>query len=86
MIRGVGKPSFRDRVHTALQKLERPGMMIKLAVLGVALVIVWLVMFRTVRGPVGERRKPPKLKAQALEPCPKCGVYRLPGGACDCDT
>jgi len=60
-------------------------MMIKLAVLGVALVIIWLVLFRTARGSAGERRKPPELKTQALESCPKCGVYRLPGGVCDCD-
>jgi hypothetical protein len=65
--------------------MEKPDMFIKLAVLGVALVIVWLVMFRTVRGPVSPRPKPPELKAQKLEPCPKCGVYRVPGGVCDCD-
>lgn len=85
MIPDGGAPSFRNRTSAALREMETPGMFIKLAALGVALLIVWLVMFRTVRGPVSPKPKPPELKAHKLEPCPKCGVYRLPGGVCECD-
>ncbi len=56
----------------------------KLAVLAVALLIAWMVLFRPRRGVRGPKRKPAP-PPQALEPCPRCGVYRLPTGACDCD-
>ncbi len=56
----------------------------KLALLALALVIVWMVLFRPGRGASRPKREPPS-PPQALEPCPRCGVYRLPAGACDCD-
>lgn len=55
----------------------------KLALLALALLVAWMVLFRPGRGVSGPKRKPPP--AQALEPCPRCGVFRLPAGACDCD-
>ena len=55
----------------------------KLALLAVALLVVWGVFFRPRRHMTGRKRKPPA--AQALVPCPRCGVFRLPSGACDCD-
>lgn len=55
----------------------------KLALLAVALLVVWAVLFRPRRRVSGRKPKPPP--PQALEPCPRCGVFRLPAGACDCD-
>jgi len=55
----------------------------KLALLAVALIVAWMVLFRPRRGVSGPKRKPPP--PQVLAPCPRCGVYRLPAGACDCD-
>ncbi len=55
----------------------------KLALLALALLVAWMVLFRPGRSVSGPKRKPPP--PQALEPCPRCGVYRLPAGACDCD-
>jgi len=57
----------------------------KFGLLALALIAAWVVLFRAGRGVAGPKPKPPK-PAQALEPCPSCGVFRLPGGACDCDT
>ncbi len=56
----------------------------KLALLAVALLVAWMVLFRPRRGVSGPKRKPLR-RPQELEPCPRCGVYRLPAGACDCD-
>ena len=56
----------------------------KLALLAVALLIAWMVLSRPRRGVSGPKRKP-RVPPQALEPCPRCGVFRLPDGACDCD-
>jgi hypothetical protein len=54
----------------------------KLALLALALVAGWLLLFRWRRKPpVG--RTPPR-PAAALERCRRCGVYRLPGGSCAC--
>lgn len=55
----------------------------KLALLALALFVAWMVLFRPGRSLSGPKRTPPP--PQALEPCPRCGVYRLPAGACDCD-
>jgi hypothetical protein len=59
-------------------------MIAKLALLALALFVAWMALFRPRRGAPGRRRKPLP-PPQALEPCPRCGVYRLPAGACDCD-
>ncbi len=56
----------------------------KLALLALALFVAWMVLFRPGRGASGSKRQP-LLPPQPLEPCPRCGVYRLPAGACDCD-
>jgi hypothetical protein len=44
-----------------------------------------MLLFRATRGISRPKRNPPAAPAQELEPCPRCGVYRLPSGACDCD-
>ena len=59
-------------------------MITKLALLALALFVVWMALFRPRRGVSGRRRKP-LLPPQELAPCPRCGVYRLPAGVCDCD-
>ncbi len=60
-------------------------MTVKLALLALALFVAWMVLFRPARGAgSGPKRKAPP-PPQALEPCPRCGVFRLPAGACDCD-
>lgn len=60
-------------------------MAIKFALLAVALAVAWMLLFRATRGISRPKRNPPAAPAQELEPCPRCGVYRLPSGACDCD-
>jgi len=60
-------------------------MAIKFALLAVALFAVWMLLFRVARGVSGPKRKPPAPPPQELAPCPRCGVYRLPAGSCDCD-
>jgi hypothetical protein len=60
-------------------------MITKLAVLGLVLFVAWLALFRPGRGAAGPKRKPPLPPPQVLEPCLRCGVYRMPGGACNCD-
>lgn len=60
-------------------------MAIKFTLLAVALFFVWMLLFRATRGIPGLRRKPPPPPPQELAPCPTCGVYRLPSGACECD-
>lgn len=59
-------------------------MAVKLGLLALALFVAWLVLFRAGRGVSRPKPKPPK-PLRALKPCPGCGVYRIPGGACDCD-
>ena len=59
-------------------------MTLKLARLALALLVAGLALFRPRRGASGPRRKP-LAPPQELEPCPRCGVYRLPLGPCDCD-
>ena len=62
-------------------------MTLKIALLGLALVAAWLVLFRPSLRP--SRRPPrraggPAAPTMAMERCPRCGVYRLPGGRCAC--
>jgi hypothetical protein len=65
--------------------MENSRMAIKYALLALALFVAWMLLFRATRGISGPKRKPPVAPPQELEPCPRCGVYRLPSGACDCD-
>lgn len=58
-------------------------MTLKLALLALALLVAWFVLFRP-RKPVPPRKPAPPPVA-ALERCPHCQVYRLPGGQCACD-
>lgn len=58
-------------------------MTLKLALLALALLAGWLLLLRSWRKPPPVGRTPPR-PAAALERCPSCGVYRLPGGACAC--
>ena len=60
-------------------------MAVKFGLLALALFAVWMILFRTGRGVSHPKPEKPPKRTQALEPCPDCGVYRLPGGACDCD-
>jgi hypothetical protein len=60
-------------------------MTLKLAMLALALLIGWFVLFRP-------RRKAPPASPRAaarpvtsLERCPRCGVFRLPDGDCACE-
>ena len=59
-------------------------MITKLALLAVALLVVWMALFRPRRGVPGPKQEPLP-PPQELAPCPRCGVYRLPAGPCDCD-
>lgn len=62
--------------------MEALSVTLKLALLALALIVAWFVLFRP------RRRPPPRPKAPpppALERCPRCGVYRVPGGDCACD-
>jgi len=66
--------------------MENLRMAIKYAILALALFVVWMLLFRAARGMARPKRKPPAPPPpQELAPCPRCGVYRLPAGACDCD-
>jgi hypothetical protein len=60
-------------------------MALKYALLALALFVVWMVLFRATRGGAPTKPTPPAPLPQDLKPCPRCGVYRLPSGACDCD-
>jgi hypothetical protein len=60
-------------------------MAIKFGLLALALFVAWMLLFRATRGISGPKRKSAKPPAQELAPCPRCGVYRLPSGVCDCD-
>jgi hypothetical protein len=63
-------------------------MALKLGLLVLAALILWMALFRPRRrGPRTDSDPAPKTppRAEILEPCPRCGVFRLPGGACDCD-
>ena len=60
-------------------------MTLKIAMLALALFAAWLVLFRPRRGTPGPARRPPSSTTE-LERCARCGVYRLPGGRCDCDS
>jgi hypothetical protein len=63
--------------------METLRMVLKLAALAAALLIAWFILFRPRRSPRRLKRKAPP--PQALMACPECGVYRPPGGKCDCD-
>lgn len=57
-------------------------MTLKLAMLALALLVGWFVLFRP------RRKVPPRPAPRpmtSLERCPRCGVYRLPGGDCACE-
>ena len=57
-------------------------MTLKIVLLALVLLGAWFVLFRPrPKAP----RKPPSPPSAALEACPRCGVYRLPGGQCACD-
>lgn len=63
-------------------------MFTKYALLAVGIFLVWALFLRPARGG-GDRDRdrtpaPPPPKPAELAPCPECGVYRLPGGNCDC--
>ena len=64
-------------------------MAVKFGLLALALFAAWMILFRAGRGISRPKAKPQETKPMnpptALEPCPSCGVYRLPGGVCDCD-
>jgi hypothetical protein len=95
MLQPIGLPRFACRkvksrclkslpVPVAQQGMETLRMIAKLALLALALLIAWMALFRPQRGAAGPKRKPLP-PPQALEPCPRCGIFRLPIGPCDCD-
>ena len=62
-------------------------MTLKLGMLALALLVAWFVLIRPVTRAARSvtRRQTAKRPAPAsLEPCPACGVYRVPGGRCNC--
>jgi len=62
--------------------MEAAPVTLKLALLALALLVGWFVLFRPRRAPTPRPKVPPPA---ALAPCPDCGVYRAPGGECACD-
>jgi len=64
-------------------------MFTKYGLLALALLVAWFLFLRPMRGG-GDRRdpdrppSPPPPEPAQLAPCPECGVYKLPGGNCDC--
>lgn len=61
-------------------------MLAKYGLLALALIAAWFVLLRPALASAEKRRKPdstPPASAD-LAPCPECGVFRLPGGDCDC--
>lgn len=58
-------------------------MTLKLAVLALALLVAWFVLFRPRRKAM---RRPAARPTTSLERCPGCGVWRLPGGDCACEA
>ncbi len=64
-------------------------MTLKIVVLALALLAGWVMLFRP--KPFGRRNGPPNgrkpgARVTALERCPRCEAYRLPGGPCACDA
>lgn len=74
------RPSFRHAV-------EESQMAAKLALFALALIVAWAVLFRPGRRPARAARRSasePAPPPAALEPCARCGIYRLPDAGCDC--
>lgn len=67
-------------------------MMTKFGLLALALILLWNLFLRPNRGrgggdDRGRGRSPapaPAPPAADMAPCPRCGVYKLPGGRCNC--
>lgn len=64
-------------------------MFTKYGLLALALVLVWVLFLRPARGGGDDRDPdrpptPPPPKPAELAPCEVCGVYKLPGGNCEC--
>ncbi|HSF93575.1 MAG TPA: hypothetical protein VLA52_01000 [Thermohalobaculum sp.] len=62
-------------------------MFAKYGLLAAALIVVWFALLRPAMAAGRKRGKPegpPPPEPADLAPCPKCGVFRLPGGDCDC--
>jgi hypothetical protein len=64
-------------------------MITKYGLLALALGLLWLLFLRPARGGGTDRDRdrpttPPPTQPPELARCPECGVYRLPGGNCNC--
>jgi hypothetical protein len=64
----------------------------KLGVIILALLAAWFLLVKPALGggaaaarKRGKQGNAPPAEPTALEPCPRCGVYRVPGGRCGCD-
>jgi len=66
-------------------------MFTKYGLLALGLTLAWFLLLRPSRGGGPDRDRdprrpapPPPPQPAELAPCPDCGVYKLPGGACNC--
>lgn len=66
-------------------------MFTKYGLLALTLLIAWFLFLRPGRGGGQDDRRdpdkrpaPPPPQPAELARCPECGVYKLPGGACQC--
>jgi len=59
-------------------------MAMKVVLVALALAVAWVVLLRPLRSESARRKEPPPPPPAALERCPRCGVYRLPDGRCEC--
>ncbi len=64
----------------------------KLGAIILALLAAWFLLVKPALGggaaaerKRGKQGKAPPAEPTALEPCPRCGVYKAAGGRCHCD-
>ncbi len=60
----------------------------KIGMIVLALLAAWFLLVKPILGggKAAARKAKPTPAPTALEACPRCGVYRAPGGRCNCDA